>query len=381
MMKPLRPYMTRRFATLFVWCCVGMHGWAPLNTRAEDDVTHARALSKAFRDAAKKIMPSVVTLTVYGPTPRNNNANNPNQNQNQRPNNNALPGSNNEDPSNDPSANQRFDRPTELGSGVIISSDGWILTNHHVIDDAKKIEVETNLGLKFEVVETFSDRDSDIAVVRVQSDTPLPAAEIGLSDNLDIGDWVLAIGSPFQLQSSVSAGIISAKGRSLPRVRRALLLQTDAAINPGNSGGPLIDLEGKVIGINTAIATLGGGYEGIGFAVPSEHASWISSELRSFGKVRRALLGAGVAPPSPQAGFKPGTEGALVVNVATGSAAAKAGLKTGDLIIELAGQSIRQHGDVRQTVERLSTDMPHKLVIMRDQERMELEVQLQPANP
>ncbi len=213
----------------------------------------------------------------------------------------------------------------------------------------------------------------------MQTDSPLPAAELGSSQSLEIGDWVLAIGSPFQLQASVSAGIISAKGRSLPRVRRAMLLQTDAAINPGNSGGPLIDLDGKVVGISTAIATRGGGYEGVGFAVPSDQASWIADELRAHGKVRRASLGLQVIAPNPSAGFAPGTEGAMVLHVVKDSAAEAAGLKADDLIVEIAGQAIRAPGDVRQNVERLPTDQKHPLVVIRNGERVTIEVQPRPV--
>ena len=339
-----------------------------------DDISHAKALSGAFRSASKKVLPAVVTITVYGQPSVGNDQGA--ENKQIAPFRQFSP----QPEGRNPAQGNNMDRATELGSGVVFAENGWILTNHHVVADARRLVVENSLRQTFDVLETHSDPESDLAIVRVDAHPPLPVAELGASATLEIGDWVLAIGSPFQLQASVSAGIISAVGRRLPRVPRALLLQTDAAINPGNSGGPLINLDGQVVGINTAIATRGGGYEGIGFAVPAEQVAWIAKELRTHGKVRRASLGVQVSAPDPKAGFAPGATGAMVVTVVGESAAAKAGLKPLDLIVAVAGQEINQPGDLRQAIERLPTDSQHPMTLIRDGKEISVEIQPRPLD-
>ena len=166
-----------------------------------------------------------------------------------------------------------------LGSGVIIDPSGIILTNNHVIDGADEVIVELADGREFRANDVRTDPQTDLAVLRIKVDEPLPAAQLGDSAAMDIGDWVLAIGCPFELDLTVSAGIISGKGRALAAGRRANFLQTDAAINPGNSGGPLVNLDGEVVGINTAIASSTGTYQGVGFAIPSDLAKWVMAQL------------------------------------------------------------------------------------------------------
>ena len=189
-----------------------------------------------------------------------------------------------------------FPRREGTGSGVIIASDGLILTNNHVVSGADSVVVELADGREFTAEDIRTDPATDLAVLRIKKATNLPAARLGDSDTLRIGDWVLAIGNPFELEASVSAGIISAKGRSLGSAERASFLQTDAAINPGNSGGPLVNLRGEVVGINTAIASSNGAYQGIGFAIPVNLTKWVTDQLVSKGSVSRAWLGIGIAP-------------------------------------------------------------------------------------
>ena len=178
-----------------------------------------------------------------------------------------------------------------VGSGVIIDKSGIVLTNNHVVQGADEVIVTLADGREFKGTDIKTDPQTDLAVVRIHGATNLPVAKLGNSDDLEIGDWVLAIGCPFELDHTVSAGIISGKGRVLSDLNRASFLQTDAAINPGNSGGPLVNLEGEVVGINTAIATNSGGYEGIGFSIPINTAKWIVSQLIKSGHVSRSYLG------------------------------------------------------------------------------------------
>ncbi len=174
---------------------------------------------------------------------------------------------------------------------MIISPEGQVITNHHVVAGAKKVMVQLQDQTELEAFDIHGDPASDIATFRIKSPESIPAARIGDADQLEIGDWVLAIGSPFKLEATVSAGIISAKKREIKGISRGRLLQTDAAINPGNSGGPLINLDGEVVAISTAIATRNGGYQGIGFAIPINQAMWIVDELVNHGRVRRASIG------------------------------------------------------------------------------------------
>ena len=185
---------------------------------------------------------------------------------------------------------QRQPSPGGIGSGVIIDTSGIVLTNNHVVAGGGEVTVKTQDGREFTAVEVWTDPKTDVAVVKIDA-TNLVAAPLGDSDVVEIGDWVLALGQPFGLESTVTAGIISAKNRTMGITDRENFLQTDAAINPGNSGGPLVNLRGEVIGINTAISSRSGGNEGIGFAVPSNLARWVSNQLVSSGTGTSRLLG------------------------------------------------------------------------------------------
>lgn len=263
-----------------------------------------------------------------------------------------------------------------LGSGFVIHANGTIMTNSHVVKGADEVKVRLHDGREFVARDIKTDSRSDVAIVRI--DAPdLKPIRLGDSRAVQVGDWVLAIGSPFGLDLSVTAGIISATGRSNRIIERADFLQTDAAINPGNSGGPLINMRGEVIGINTAIATESGGYDGIGFAVPTHIAGWVSEQLMTEGEVKRGYLGTQIrivdAATAKQFNVKP-SEGAITHKVLPGSPADKAGLNPGDLIIRLDGQKIDGPPSLQGVVEQLTVGKAYPLEIIRDGKRMTLNV-------
>ena len=272
-------------------------------------------------------------------------------------------------------------RSQGMGSGVIIDSSGVILTNNHVAGGGNKVIVQLHDGREFEAVEVKTDPESDIAIVRIEGAGELPTARLGNSDDLQIGDWVLAVGAPFGLQETVTAGIISAKSRGIGITERADFLQTDAAINPGNSGGPLVNLSGEVVGINTAISTSGGGNDGVGFAVPINQARWVSDQLIETGMVQRAFLGVGIqrltSDLSEQLGLS-SLQGALVAEVRPGSPAEQAGLQTGDVIVEFDGKTVDNPHRLQNLVERTPLDGEHSVVVVRNGDRQEIPVSLQP---
>ncbi len=326
---------------------------------ADDETNHARALSRAFRQSAERALPSVVTILCK--VKQEGGQSSP-----------IL------DIIGGPDA-QVYD---SIGSGVIISEDGWILTNNHVIDGAVRIEVRLNDGRRYFSDKTLADPGSDVALVKIESQTELKAAAIGDSAQLAVGDWVIAIGSPFTLEASVSAGIISGtnRRRRLSREVSGQFLQTDAAINPGNSGGPLLDIDGKVIGINTAISSNSGGFEGIGFAIPISRAIWIKKELQTYGKVRRALAGIRVStlPYDVAKTLEiPNLTGVLVNSVVSGRPGDVAGVKTGDVIISFAGIGVASDVEFAELVLQSPIDEPLPVVLYRGGQKQELTIRLQ----
>ncbi|SHG47119.1 DegQ family serine endoprotease [Massilia sp. CF038] len=244
---------------------------------------------------------------------------------------------------------QQRDRPVfGAGSGFIISPDGVILTNAHVVRDAKEVTVKLNDRREFRARVLGSDNKTDVAVLKIDAKN-LPVVPVGRSSDLKVGEWVLAIGSPFGLESTVTAGVVSAKGRSLPDETQVPFIQTDVAVNPGNSGGPLFNTKGEVIGINSQIYSQTGGYMGLSFAIPIDVAFRIKDQIVATGKVQHAKLG--VTVQEVNQGFADSfklesPEGALVSNVEKGGAADKAGLKSGDVIRKLDGQPIIASGDL-----------------------------------
>ena len=280
-----------------------------ISPETRDAIHSANHLSTAFRTVADHVLPSVVAIENR-PTMAKSGAGNFSQ-PSAAPYNgeNPLKGTPFEDmfrqfemPKNpDGSARPRgFGQPSPMpragiGSGVIIDSSGIILTNNHVVAGGE-VTVRIHDGREFIASQVWTDPDTDLAVVKIEGADDLIPAMLGDSDDVAIGDWVVALGQPFGLESTVTAGIISAKHRGIGITPRENFLQTDAAINPGNSGGPLVNLEGEVIGINTAISSRGGGNDGIGFSVPSNLARWVSDQLRENGSVKRAYLGVGIQP-------------------------------------------------------------------------------------
>ena len=268
------------------------------------------------------------------------------------------------------------------GSGFIVTKDGQILTNNHVVDGVDKITVSVLLsdGNKktYPAKVLGNDPTYDIAVIKIEPDENLPVLELGDSDAIEVGEWVVAIGNPYGFEHTVTAGVISAKNRSIHTqdVNFDDFLQTDAAINPGNSGGPLLNMEGKVIGINTAIIPYA---QGLGFAIPVNRAKEITNDLVSFGRVKRGWLGVSIRDINEKIakayGVK-GTEGAMINDVFKGDPADKAGIKRGDVVIELNGSKIKDANSFVQKVRTLAPNSTAKLVIIRKGKRMTFNVKL-----
>lgn len=283
---------------------------------------------------------------------------------------------------------ERKYRQRARGSGFIFDENGYILTNNHVVEGADELEVKLSDGRTLEAEITGTDEQTDLAVIKLKGDfEQLSALEFGDSDNVDIGQWVIAIGNPFGLKHTVSAGIVSAKGRSIGIAQYESLIQTDAAINPGNSGGPLVNLEGKVVGINTAILSQSGGYMGIGFAIPSNMAKSIVASLKRGEQVVRGFLGIHGKDLTPELAEEFGLEanqGALVDNVIEDSPAAKAkpinspgvepGLKAGDIITKWAGDEIKNFQDLRLKVATVPPGETARLQVRRNGKTIIFEV-------
>lgn len=315
----------------------------------------ARDLSTAFEEAAKSITPSVVNISAIK-KPKGNNQQSKRQN----------------DPffdqfkdffgedfleryPNSPNGGGRGEMPGQqgLGTGVIVDSKGYILTNNHVVEGADELRVRLSETQTVKAEFIGTDPRTDIAVIKIKG-TDFQAAKLGSSENLKIGQWVVAAGNPFGLDNTITAGIVSAKGRSLQGGGQYEdFIQTDAAINPGNSGGPLVNLDGEVVGINTAIFSRSGGYMGIGFAIPIDMAKAVMESLISKGKVIRGWLGVGIQNLTEDLAasfdFK-GVTGALIGHVEEEGPASKAGLKQGDIIIKIKGEQIKNVTQLRNLV-------------------------------
>lgn len=267
-----------------------------------------------------------------------------------------------------------------IGSGVIVRSDGYILTNNHVIEGADELVVQLSDNSEFPAEIVGTDPDTDLAVLKIDAGK-LQAAPLGDSESIQVGDWVLAIGSPFELEQTVTAGIISAKNRVRGIVRGGFedFLQTDAAINPGNSGGPLVNLRGEVIGINTAIVSRSGGYNGIGFAIPMGLARPVLDSIIESGGVRRGFLGAmGGSIPSDVADKYNlnSRSGAYIESVVSGQPAARGGLQAGDVIQEANGRSIRDWFQFRNFIASQLPGNAVDLKVLRDGSEVKLRVTL-----
>ena len=269
-----------------------------------------------------------------------------------------------------PNQGQREREVRSGGSGFIISKDGYLLTNNHVVKDADEVIVSLSDRREYKAELIGSDARSDVALLKIEAED-LPVVKIGKSDDLKVGEWVVAIGSPFQLNFSVTAGIVSAKGRSIPNGSDSTyvpFIQTDVAINPGNSGGPLFNLEGRVVGINSQIYTRSGGYMGVSFAIPIDYAMDVVEQLKESGSVTRGWLGVSIQEVTSEFAKSLGMEvpkGALVSQVLDNSPADKAGLQVRDVIIEFDGVEIVYSGDLPQTVGSIKPNSKIEAKIIR----------------
>ena len=268
------------------------------------------------------------------------------------------------------------------GSGVIISSDGYIVTNNHVIDNSKEIEVVLNDKRSFTAKVVGSDPNTDIALLKIE-EKDLPFIIFGNSDSLKVGEWVLAVGNPFNLTSTVTAGIVSAKARNINILNAAMkiesFIQTDAAVNPGNSGGALVNTRGELVGINTAIASQTGSFAGYSFAVPSSIVQKVVSDIRQFGVVQRAVLGVEIRDINGELAKEKNIktfDGAYVANVVESSAADKAGVKSGDIITNVNGVAVKSVAQLQEQVGRYRPGDKIFIEILRDNKKQKLNVEL-----
>lgn len=263
-----------------------------------------------------------------------------------------------------------------LGSGFIISKDGYILTNHHVIKGADEILVRLNDRRELEAKLIGADETTDLALLKVEASN-LPMVKLGDSDALEVGEWVVAIGSPFGFDYSVTAGIVSAKGRSLPRDNYVPFIQTDVAINPGNSGGPLFNLNGEVVGINSQIYTRSGGFMGVSFAIPINVALNVSEQLKDTGRVARGWLGVMIQEVNKELAESFGltkAAGALVAQVVPDGPSDKAGLQSGDIITHFNGNAIVMSSDLPHQVGRIKPGTTAKIDLVRNGKKKTLKV-------
>jgi len=263
-----------------------------------------------------------------------------------------------------------------VGSGFIIDKDGFIVTNNHVVEGADNIKVVLKSGKEFDAEVKGRDPNTDLALIKIKPDTDLPVIELGDSDALKVGEWVLAIGNPFGLEHTVTAGIISAKGRVIGSGPYDDFIQTDASINPGNSGGPLINMAGQVVGINTAIVA---GGQGIGFAIPVNMAKGIIDQLKTKGEVTRGWLGVGIQDLNPELreyyGLK-GDKGVLIAQIFPGDPAEKAGLKSGDVILTVNGREVNSSRELSRTIAEAPVGKEVTLDVMRKGKSQDFQVEL-----
>jgi len=336
---------------------------------ATPGLSPAKPISPDFVELAKKLNPTVVNIR----TAKNIK---PKQRQQQRRQQNPFGNNLFDDFFNrffDEMPQQRPRREQNLGTGFIISTDGYILTNNHVVNGADEVMVKLSDGREVKGEIKGVDEKVDLALIKISEKENLPFAELGDSDALEVGEWVMAIGNPFGLSHTVTAGIVSAKGRVIGSGPYDDYIQTDASINPGNSGGPLFSSSGKVIGINTAIIAGGGG--GIGFAIPVSMAKTVVSQLRDTGKVTRGYLGIRFQQLTPDLAKSFGLDsdkGALIANVEKDTPAEAAGLKAGDVILEFDGKPIHEGNELPRYVAATPIDKKVALLIFRDGKKQEV---------
>ena len=266
-----------------------------------------------------------------------------------------------------------------VGSGFVISSDGYILTNNHVVHDANQIRIKLSDGKEYEAKVVGRDPKTDLALLKAEGASDLQPLPLGDSDSLRVGSWVVAIGSPFGLEQTVTAGIVSAKGRVIGSGPYDNFIQTDASINPGNSGGPLLNTQGEVVGINTAIFSQSGGNVGIGFAIPVNMAKEIVPDLKEKGRVTRGWLGVGIQKMTPELAESFGLKdekGALVSQVVKGGPADKAGIETGDVILEFDGKKVSDSNELPRIVASTPVGKTVPVKVLRAGHELDREVKI-----
>lgn len=377
--EKLQPGFVRGFAMglgmllLVLGGALGFHSYektsgAAASTAAEAAVSPA-ALSRTFETVAKEVEPAVVNINteqiIHSAASRM------------------------EDPFREFFGNSSpFDsffnhapkdlKQRSLGSGFVVDPNGYILTNNHVVENATKIKVKLNDGRVMSAKVVGTDPQTDLAVLKVDA-AGLPVLKLANSDQVQVGDWVMAFGSPFGLTQTVTAGIISAKGRVIGAGPYDNFLQTDAAINPGNSGGPLVGLDGRVVGINTMIASENGGFQGVGFAIPASMADGVYGQIVKNGKVTRGWLGVTIQGMTPELArsfnISP-DKGVLVAQVEPDSPASRAGLQSGDVILRYNGKDVHSAQDLSLAVAGTAVGSPAKVEALRDGKEMTLEVQV-----
>jgi Do/DeqQ family serine protease len=340
---------------------------APLNAQSRNA---ALELQNAFREVSSEVLPVVVQVNTVNVIERR--TVNPFEFFFRFPN----------SPNQPEAPHTQSFRQKGLGSGVIVERRGdhvYILTNNHVVEAADEIEVNLNDGRKFTAELVGGDPLRDLALISIDTEDELPIAKLGNSDDVWVGDWVLAIGNPLGFESTVTAGIISAKGRNAEGQNFTDYLQTDASINPGNSGGALVNLNGEVIGINSFIASTSGGNIGLGFAIPINNARRAIDDFIDKGSVEYAWLGVNMGDLNDILAEEldlEGKSGAFIYNVYGESPAMKSNIRPGDLIISMAGRSIEDSDDLSRTVSSLLPDQKVPVTLIRDGQTMNLNIQL-----
>lgn len=323
----------------------------PKETALSEQVVSPTALSNTFREIAKVMKPTVVNISTVQKVKGSAEG---------MP---KIPGFEFDFPGQSPHPFKQRGN----GSGVIVTQDGYILTNNHVVGKADSIEVKLADGTKFKGKVVGKDELTDLAVVKIDN-AGLPYATLGDSNGMEQGDWVVAIGSPFGLEQTITAGIVSAKGRYVGSTYNEFI-QTDASINPGNSGGPLVNMKGQIIGINTMIFSESGGNQGIGFAIPSNLVRNVYEQIVKNGKVTRGYLGVTITEVTPEKAKGLGlatTEGALVNDVQPNTPASKAGIQSGDLIVSFDGKSVKNQHELTNTVALTSVGKQVEVKFIRD---------------
>lgn len=362
---------------IMLFLAVALTGVGHMSTAfaADAGIESLRKSGQAFRSVAKQVSPAVVFIQVEKEVEQQTMGNNPFGNS----------------PFGDEFFRRFFGQPQQenrqkapkrhasgQGSGFIISPDGYIMTNNHVVGDADSVTVQLLDGREYDAEIVGTDPPTDVALIKIEADEKLPYLPLGDSDRLEVGDWVLAFGNPFGLSHTLTAGIVSAKGRSgIGLTDYENFIQTDAAINPGNSGGPLVNLDGEVVGMNTAIFSRSGGYMGIGFAIPINMAKSIRQQLVKSGSVTRGRLGVLIQDMTRELAESfdiDQREGILVAQVMEDSPAEKGGLEQGDVILSLNGNKVDKVASFRNKIAMTEPGTEVKLKILRDGKKKTLEV-------